>query len=191
MNSSRDTDAVSSRPAKKRLPIPFIATIGSLITVIAVLLIARFVLMPKYVHNEEQVTEQTQYLSGLTVEHASEKICTTIIDKLPEKIDQYSREGNRYVSSVKNEHPVVFRCGVRKPAELHATAKLRTVSGVTWFTMPLHAEAHAQRKTGLIWVTVDRPVNFALWIPADASTAPLQDISKSIGNLLPSTEHKK
>jgi hypothetical protein len=74
--------------------------------------------------------------------------------------------------------PVILRCGLDRPAELTPdTQNLRAITGVQW--LPVEGDS------ATTWFVVDRPVYVALTVPADAGTGPLQDISTTIGKILP------
>ncbi|MFF5990088.1 DUF3515 domain-containing protein [Prauserella flavalba] len=75
------------------------------------------------------------------------------------------------------DNPVVLRCGLERPPELTPTSSLRQINGVGWLEVPGEGSA--------TWYVVDRPVYLALTVPAGSGTGPLQQISDTIRNTLP------
>jgi uncharacterized protein DUF3515 len=73
--------------------------------------------------------------------------------------------------------PVVLRCGIPRPDQLAPTSELREISGVRW--LPIEEAGAAS------WYVVDRPVYVALTVPAGSGTGPLQDVSTTVGKVLP------
>jgi hypothetical protein len=73
--------------------------------------------------------------------------------------------------------PVVLRCGLGKPAELVPGAGLRQVPPVNW--LPVDGDG------AVTWYAVDRPVYIALTIPDDTGTGVVQELSATIGKVLP------
>lgn len=78
------------------------------------------------------------------------------------------------------EPPVVLYCGLGRPAELTATARLLDVSGVQFLETPGTAASS--------WVTVDRPVYVAVTLPLGAGSGPLQQIAEVIAKTLARSE---
>ncbi|MBB5955461.1 hypothetical protein FHS29_002042 [Saccharothrix tamanrassetensis] len=75
--------------------------------------------------------------------------------------------------------PIVLRCGLDRPAALTPGSTLRVVSDVQWLEIT--------EGTTATWYVVDRPAYIALTIPSDAGTGPLQDISTTVRDTLPTT----
>ncbi len=76
--------------------------------------------------------------------------------------------------------PVVLRCGLDRPVELTATARLLTVSGVQFLEIPNPGMS--------TWVAVDRPVFVAVALPASSGSGALQQIATVISRTLPRAE---
>jgi hypothetical protein len=79
--------------------------------------------------------------------------------------------------------PAVFRCGLPRPAELTPTSALLEVNGVRW----LQLDDGLPQPVQVSYIAVDRPVYLALTIPVDAGSAPLQQLSDVIREILPAT----
>ncbi|WP_433869814.1 DUF3515 domain-containing protein [Saccharopolyspora sp. CA-218241] len=78
------------------------------------------------------------------------------------------------------EHdPITVRCGVGAPAELTPTSPLLSVSGVGWLEVSTGGNTS--------YFAVDRPVLVALTMPEGSGTAPLQELSRVVGDALPRT----
>ncbi|PVZ14553.1 DUF3515 domain-containing protein [Actinomycetospora cinnamomea] len=70
--------------------------------------------------------------------------------------------------------PIVLRCGLPQPAELHAGASVLDVEGVEWIAVDDPAPGTST------WVTADRAVYIGLTIPAEMGTGPIEDVSRGV-----------
>jgi hypothetical protein len=70
--------------------------------------------------------------------------------------------------------PIVLRCGLPQPAELHAGAPLLDVDGVEWLAVDDPAAGTST------WVTADRAVYVGLTIPDEVGTGPIRDVSRGV-----------
>ncbi|MGH8963888.1 MAG: DUF3515 domain-containing protein, partial [Actinomycetes bacterium] len=75
------------------------------------------------------------------------------------------------------EPPVVLRCGLDRPAELTATARLLAISGVQFLELSGPGKG--------AWVVVDRPAYIVIDLPSASGSGPLQQIAAVIGATLP------
>ena len=73
--------------------------------------------------------------------------------------------------------PVVLRCGLPKPAELHPTSELIAIDQVSWLVLSL-----PDRDT---FISTDRPVYISLAVPRGMGTNPIQTISAVVSSHLP------
>jgi hypothetical protein len=67
---------------------------------------------------------------------------------------------------------VVLRCGLDRPAELTATSRLLTVSGVQFLEIPGPDTSN--------WVAVDRPVYIEVALPPVTGSGALQQLADVI-----------
>jgi Protein of unknown function (DUF3515) len=79
--------------------------------------------------------------------------------------------------------PVVFRCGLTRPAELTPSSALLEVNGVRW----LQIDDGLPQPVQVSYIAVDRPVYLALTTPVDAGSGPLQQVSDVVRERLPAT----
>ncbi len=79
--------------------------------------------------------------------------------------------------------PVVFRCGLPRPAELTPTSALLEVNGVRWLKLDDGLPQPVQAS----YIAVDRPVYLAVTAPVAAGSAPLQQLSDVVRETLPAT----
>jgi hypothetical protein len=79
--------------------------------------------------------------------------------------------------------PAVLRCGLPRPAELTPTSALLEIDGVRWLALRDAAGAPGM----ITYAAVDRPVYVVLTAPAQAGSGPIQVISDTIRESLPST----
>ncbi|MGW9478801.1 DUF3515 domain-containing protein [Saccharomonospora azurea] len=77
------------------------------------------------------------------------------------------------------DDPVVLRCGLDRPPELTRSATLRAIDEVQW--LPVTGDGSTT------WYAVDREVYVALTVPESAGTGPLQEISRTVADVLPAT----
>ncbi|MEU5696903.1 DUF3515 domain-containing protein [Actinosynnema sp. NPDC020468] len=122
---------------------------------------------------------------------AKSDTCTTLLSKLPMQLLSSGAtlprrdlatpapDGALAWGDATHE-PLVLRCGLDRPRELTPTATLRVISDVQWLEV-----ADGENAT---WWVVDRPTYIALTVPSDAGTGPLQDISTTIRDTLPSQQ---
>jgi hypothetical protein len=72
---------------------------------------------------------------------------------------------------------VVLRCGLDRPADLTASSRLLSVSGVQFLEIP---------SGGLsTWVAVDRSVYVTVDLPPTSGSGPLQQLATVIAHTLP------
>ncbi len=108
--------------------------------------------------------------------------CARLLAALPEEIGD-GLDGRPLVqpapagAAAWGEPPVVLRCGLGRPAELTASARLLDVSGVQFL------ELRGQGATS--WVVVDRPVYVAVTLPDGSGSAALQQIGAAVEATLP------
>ena len=75
------------------------------------------------------------------------------------------------------EPPVVLRCGLNRPAELTASSRLLSISGVQFLEIPSGGMS--------TWVAVDRPVYITVALPPTSGSGPLQQLATVIARTLP------
>jgi len=81
------------------------------------------------------------------------------------------------------EPPVVLRCGLNRPAELTASARLLDVSGVQFLQL---AAPEPGSPGGSSWVAVDRAEYVMVTLPAGSGSGPLQQLAEEItGTMAP------
>lgn len=111
---------------------------------------------------------------------AADKYCPGFIAALPITLDglpsRPAHSDSPYVGAW-GEPPVVFRCGVDRPAGFDAAATLTEVNGVLWF--------YRQEAGHTVFTAVDRPVYVELVVPTRYAGAPLTEVTAAVSKTLP------
>jgi hypothetical protein len=112
--------------------------------------------------------------------------CTRLLAALPEQLDggPLGALGRRHLSAPApagaagwGEPPVVLRCGLDRPADLTASSRLLSVSGVQFLEIPSGGMS--------TWVAVDRSVYVTVALPPTSGSGPLQQLATVIAHTLP------
>lgn len=118
--------------------------------------------------------------------------CAQLLAALPEKLDGGALGGlqRRQLAAPSpagaagwGDPPVVLRCGLDRPAELTASARLLAVSRTGGGEQVEFL--HVANPDAGTWVAVDRPVYVVVTLPPDSGSGPLQQIAAVIANTLP------
>jgi hypothetical protein len=111
---------------------------------------------------------------------AADRYCPDFLAALPITLDglrsRPAHSDSPYVGAW-GDPPVVFRCGVGKPAGFDATSALTEVNGVQWF--------YRQDGDRTVFTAVDRPVYVELTVPTRYTGAPLTEVTAAVGKTLP------
>ncbi|HET9876126.1 MAG TPA: DUF3515 domain-containing protein [Mycobacterium sp.] len=126
-----------------------------------------------------RASPQPVAIAAVAAPHATNPACQTLLDALPQRLDDYRRAPVRQPApagtaawAAGGGEPVVLRCGLDRPAEFVVGAPIQVVDKVQWFQVWI-----ADRST---WYTVDRPVYVALTLPAGSGPSPIQQLSEVI-----------
>jgi len=112
--------------------------------------------------------------------------CARLLAALPEQLDggPLGALDRRHLSAPApagaagwGEPPVVLRCGLDRPADLTASSRLLSVSGVQFLEIPSGGTS--------TWVAVDRSVYVTVALPPTSGSGPLQQLATVIAHTLP------
>jgi hypothetical protein len=113
-----------------------------------------------------------------TASPAVQDICRQVVAALPDKVDNLRRRRtapDNTLTAAWGNPPVLFRCGVAKPAGVTMTSMLAGINGIYWFI--------DETQPGVrIWTAIGRRVNVEMRIPTqhDPPQGPLVDIAAAI-----------
>lgn len=106
------------------------------------------------------------------------RYCPRFVAATPVTLDglraRTARSESPYVGAW-GEPPVVFRCGVPRPAALEPTSFLQGINGVQWLT--------EERGDLVVWTAVDRPVYIEVIAPREYASGPVNGLTKAVATL--------
>lgn len=113
--------------------------------------------------------------------------CEKVLEKLPVQVHGldprvvHTTPDTPYVVAW-GDPPVVLRCGVDRPAALHAGATKQLLSA-TGRSGPFFDVTHSGNDE--VWTVVDRAVYISVSVPVQYASGPVPAIAKAIGRALP------
>lgn len=173
MNSQSDS------PPRPLLIAALVVAVGA---VAAVLVVAAVMQRP--------AAQTPVVIAAAPAPRADSPACRALTEALPAQLGEYSRApvmepapaGTAAWQAEGRSEALILRCGLDRPLEFVVGAPVQVVDEVEWFR--LADQADAGRST---WFAVDRPVYVALTLPAGSGPTPIQAISTTISEVLPST----
>lgn len=122
-------------------------------------------------------------IPAVSAPHAQDPPCRALVQGLPQRLGDYQRASVAQPAPAGTAawraqgEPVVFRCGLARPADFVVGSPIQLVDRVQWFEV-----RQDDRST---WYTVDRPVYVALTLPPGSGPTPIQQLSELIDHTMP------
>lgn len=131
-------------------------------------------------------------VTGLPAPQADSPQCRSLLDALPDELGAYRRASlvdpapagaAAWQPEQTGGEALILRCGLDRPADFVVGAPLQVVDAVSWFRVGEEGAGEDGRST---WFAVDRPVYVALTLPPGSGPSPIQTLSRTIAQTLPS-----
>jgi Protein of unknown function (DUF3515) len=164
-------------PPRAALIAALVIAIGSLVAVLVVAAVL-----------QRSPAQEPVAITAVPAPQSDSPECRTLVDALPEQLGDYRRAAVRepapagtaaWQPEESGGEALILRCGLDRPAEFVVGAPLQVVDAVSWFSVRDSAEDG--RST---WFAVDRSVYVGLTLPPGTGPAPIQAVSKAIGEKL-------
>lgn len=136
--------------------------------------------------------ENSVAVTGLPAPEADSPQCRSLLDALPDELGSYRRASlvdpapagaAAWQPEQAGGEALILRCGLDRPADFVVGAPLQVVDAVSWFRV---GEAGAGEDGRSTWFAVDRQVYVALTLPPGSGPSPIQALSETIAQTLPS-----